>query len=80
MKEVSEGDTSFTSNQTISNALFGLNVAHRALFNENGATAAAALVATALVSVAYMGIIFPNKLTFVDHECRHTPYSNVRCS
>ena len=65
--------------KTMSNALFGLNTAHRALFNENGATPAAAMIASAFVCVACTGLIFPDAPSIAGFECRDTPYSIMSC-
>ena len=65
--------------KTMSNALFGLNTAHRALFNENGATPAAAMIASAFVCVACTGLIFPDAPSVAGFECRDTPYSIMSC-
>ncbi len=73
------GSTSFISNQTMSNAAFGFNFAHRALFDENVPTALAAMIATAFVSVASMGMVSPEQPLFAALDCRDTPYSIMSC-
>ncbi len=77
--EVSGGNTSFASKQTMTNTLYCLNAAQMALFNENGAIPAAAMIASAFVCVACMGLIFPDAPSIAGFECSDTPYSIMSC-
>ena len=63
----------------MSNAAFGFNFAHRALFDENVPTSLAAMIATSFVSIASMGMISPEQPLFVALECRDAPYRIVSC-